>query len=60
MVSSTGASAIGEQADHDLLDRRHHMVLETNAIGDAGDELQLVLIAHLGTDDIVECLDDIR
>ena len=32
--------------------------METNAIGDARDELQLVLTAHLGTDDIVECLDD--
>lgn len=31
-----------------------------NAIGEAGEELQLVLIVHLGTDDVVECLEYFR
>ncbi|MNC76677.1 hypothetical protein D3C75_1284470 [compost metagenome] len=38
----------------------HHIVLAADALCDAGQELQLVVIAHLGTEDIVQRLDDFR
>lgn len=46
---------------HHLLDRMavdlgHHVVLAADAIGDAGEELQLVVIAHFGAEDIVQRL----
>ena len=50
---------------HNLLDRvvvhlGHHILLTADAIGDAGKKLQLVFVAHLGTEDIVQRLDDFR
>ncbi|MCY1313448.1 hypothetical protein D9M70_639730 [compost metagenome] len=50
---------------HHLFDRvavhlGHHILLATDAIGDAGEELQLVFIAHLGAEDIVQRFDDFR
>ena len=56
---------LGEQAMHHLLDlvvadRSHDIFLAADAIGDAGEELQLILIAHFGTEDIVQRLDDFR
>ncbi len=50
---------------HHLLDRvvvhlGHHIFLAADALGDAGEKLQLVLIAHFGTEDIVQRLDDFR
>ncbi len=49
---------------HDLFDRvvvhlDHHIFLAADALGDAGKELQLVVIAHLGTGEIVQHLDDL-
>lgn len=49
---------------HDLIDRvvvhlGHHIFLAADALGDAGKELQLVVITHLGTKDIVQRLDDL-
>jgi hypothetical protein len=38
---------------------RHHLPA-ADAVGDAGEELQLIVIAHLGTEDIVQRLDDFR
>lgn len=43
-----------------LVDLGHHILLAANAIGDAGEELQLILIAHFGTEGIVQRLDDFR
>ena len=38
----------------------HHILLTADALGDAGEELELVVVAHLGTEDIVQCFDDFR
>ncbi len=43
-----------------VADRSHDIFLAADAIGDAGEELQLILIAHFGTEDIVQRLDDFR
>jgi hypothetical protein len=37
-----------------------HLFLTVDAIVDAGEELQLIFIAHLSTENIVQRLDDFR
>ena len=55
---------LGEQAVHYLFERvaihlRHHVFLAADALGDAGEELQLVLVTDFGAKDIVQRVDDL-
>lgn len=39
---------------------RHHIFLAADALGDAGEKVQLIFIADFGTEDIVQRIDDFR
>lgn len=56
--------AFGEQAVHHLvgavvLDLGHHGLIAADAVGDAVGELELVLVAHFGAEEVVELVDDL-